>query len=208
MHFLKRSASFSRFRVLGKFAFSQEEFSKNFQMNAFRDFSKLSDEQEESIGWVSPENCLEAPELDTIMVEPYFKLMMRIDRKKISKVLMSAHMAIEERAALEVSGKKKLSRSERQLIKSSVKEIALKKASVTSNLYRGLWNFRTCTCLVFSTSKNVCHHFCKLFQETFDLDLEPLDAWGLAEEWAQERNAMKALESIEPSSFKVRRKTT
>lgn len=201
MYFLKRSMSFVRFRVVGQFAFSPDEFQKALTKNAFRDLSEMSIEVEEFCGWVSPENCLQPPEIGAIMLDPYFKLTMRIDRRKIPNALMAAHLAIEERAAWEGSGKKKLSRSRRAELKRSVREFLLERAPVTSSLYRALWNYRTATCYVFASSSGVQRALAKLFLATFSLDLAPLTPWAIAESWAVQHNLSQGLVT-EPSSFR------
>ncbi len=201
MHFLKRSLSFTRLKVMGKFSFDQEEYQKLMTQNSFRDLSDLPD-SDESVGWVNPENCLQGPDIGTMLTEPYLKLTLRLDRRRISKPLLMAHIAIEERAALEVSGRQKLSVNEKREIRNSVKEFLLEKSSPTSSLYQALWNFSTGTIFFLSTSQGIQARFSKLFYETFGLELEPLNPWSLAYHWSENNNASSFLTNLEPTSFR------
>ena len=90
MHFLKSSLSFTRFKVIGNFSFAQEEFQKSLVQNSFVDLSELPD-HEESIGWVSHENCLEEPDLSLMLMEPYIRLTFRIDKRKIPAASKNRH---------------------------------------------------------------------------------------------------------------------
>ena len=195
MHFLKRSCSFTRFRVAGKFSFARDKYQELLDKNAFRDLSELKDAKE-STGWVSPNNFLQPPSIDEIMIEPYLQLVMRVDSRKVGKSLLAAHYSIEEKAALESSGKKKLSLNERRDLRESVYQHLLQQTNPTNAFYKALWNFRTATCYLFCTSKGVQNRFCKLFSETFSLQLEALTPWTLAIEWAQENNAKNILNNL------------
>lgn len=201
MYFLKRSVSFVRLRVLGKFAFSRDDFELAFARYAFRDFADSTPETEESIGWVAPDNCLHPPNVMEVMVDPYFQLMMRIDRKRVSGTLLAAQAAIEERAALEGTNRKRLSRKEKSNIRKSVREHLLQTAPTSIAVYRALWNFSKGRCFLFTTSKAARGHFCKLFSETFGLELEPLTPSTLAGDWAKQHGVKYLPNSVEPSSF-------
>ncbi|NUM35360.1 MAG: hypothetical protein HUU50_12490 [Candidatus Brocadiae bacterium] len=200
MHFLKRSCSFTRFRVTGKFAFAREKYQEYLEKNAFRELSELKDAQE-SIGWVSPDNFLKPAEIDEIMLEPYFQLVMRVDRRKVGKALLSAHLAIEEKAALQSSGKNKLSLNQKRELRQSVHQFLLEKTSPSNAFYKALWNFKSGICYLFCTSRGVQNRFSKLFSETFPLQLEALTPWMLAVEWAQENNAKNILNNLTPTPF-------
>ena len=201
MHFLKRTASFIRLRVIGQLAFAHDRFQEALIQNSFRDLCDIA-EAEESFGWVAPDNCLQQPQLDQMMIEPYFKLMLRLDRRKVPAALFNAHLAIEEQAALAASGKKKLSLSERRELKYAVKKFLLEKAPATSSLYRALWNFRSGNCFLFSTSRGILNRFTQLFIRTFELELEPVTPWAMAEQWAGAHNALSCLQHLEASSLR------
>ena len=109
---------------------------------------------------------------------------------------------IEEKAKLEASGRKKLSRQEKIEIRESVKKFLLGKITPKINLYRALWNFSTSFCFIFSNSNAVHKHFCALFTKTFSMELEPLNPWSIASEWAKDNNLSKMLESLEPATWK------
>ncbi len=200
MHFLKKSCSFTRFQVSGKFAFSRDKYQEILNQNAFRELSDLKDAQE-SVGWVSPNNFLKPAEIDEIMAEPYFQLVMRVDRRKVGKALLAAHLAIEEKAALASSGKNKLSLNQKRELRQSVHQYLLENTTPTNAFYKALWNFKTGICYLFCTSKGVQNRFSKLFSDTFSFPLEALTPWTLAVGWAQENNAKNILGSLNPTSF-------
>lgn len=171
---------------------------------AFREVGSLSQTEEESSGWVSPSNCLRPPEMSETMLEPYIRLSMRVDRKKVSPTMLLAHFAIEEKAALETSNRKRLSRKERLELKQSVKQFLLGQTLPTSTLYRALWNYSTGICYFFCSSKNAQNKFDKLFKDTFELELELMTPWSMACQWAIDHNAASVLKGIESSSFAKR----
>lgn len=201
MYFLKRSLSFTRFRVVGKFSFSQEKYQEILDKNVFRDFSEL-EEADESMGWVSPDNYLQGPKIDSMMIEPYLQLVMRVDRRRVPAALFMAHLSIEEKAALASTGKKRLSLNEKRELRRSVRKFLLAKTSPSNAFYKALWNFKTSTCYLFSTSKGVQNRFAKLFSDSFTpLVLEALTPWMMAIEWAQNNNSKGVLNSLDPASF-------
>lgn len=195
---LKKRLSFTRFRVVGKFSFSGEEYQKSLMQHSFRD---LHLEDEESCGWVSVVTCLKFPQIEEMMRDPYLCLSMRIDKRKLSKVLFDANMAIEEKAALLASGKDRLSTNERRELKRIVKKKLLEDQTPNSTLVSAIWNFSTGTCYLFSTSPGVQKRFCKLFNETFLLDLAVMTPWELASTWAQKNNASEKLQETEQACF-------
>lgn len=200
MHFLKSSLSCTRFRVMGDFSFSHEDFQNSLIQNSFRDLSELPND-EESMGWVSNENCLEEPDLSVMLMEPYIRLTFRMDKRKIPGPLLDAHFSIEERATLAAEGKERLSLNRRRELKRQVKDMLMGRTTPTSKLYRALWNFKTHHCLLFATGKGICNRFDKLFFETFNFELQQLSPWGLAVEWANKNNLDSVLEEIDPVEF-------
>ena len=200
MHFLKSSLSFTRFKVVGNFSFAHEDFQKSLIQNSFRDLSELPD-HEESVGWVSHENCLEEPDLSLMLMEPYIRLTFRLDKRKIPAALLEAHFAIEERATLAAEGKERLSLNRRRELKRQVKTMLMMRTSPNSSLYRALWNYQSQTCLLFATGKGLRNKFDKLFLETFGLELMPMSPWSLADEWAKKNNVSEILQETEPVEF-------
>ena len=199
MHFLKRTLSFTRFQVIGDAAFAQDKYQEALNKFRFQELANYEDE-DESVGWVSPENCLQPPQLGTMLVDPYFRFTMRVDKRKVPKTLFDAYVAIEEKAELEASGKKKISINKKRDIKQSVKSDLLAKTPPNTAIFKALWNLSTNYCYLFSTSKSAINHFCKLFTETFKLELEPCTPFALANNWASEHNVLDILKNLEPYS--------
>ncbi|HNZ66456.1 MAG: recombination-associated protein RdgC [Planctomycetes bacterium] len=200
MHFLKKNMSFSRFHVNGHFSFSSTSFQEYLEQNSFRELSELSD-ADESIGWVSPFSCLEAPNIDEIVSEPYFRLTMRMDKRRVPAALFSARLDMETKYALEATGKKHLSMQERKELRLTVRRELLAQTLPNANFTRAIWNYKDSICYLFSTSANIQLKFCKLFKNTFSLELEELTPATLAYRWAEKNGAITAFTNLIPATF-------
>jgi hypothetical protein len=177
MHYLKNTISFTRFKVPGNFSINIEKMEDGIGKNQFRDFSQLHETAEGSVGWVSPDNCLHKLELGPAMTAPFVRLSIRIDRKRVPRAILNANLDIEFKAAMKVSAKRKLSAQEKATIRHDVEKMLLKDVSPTSSVYNALWNYERNIVYLMSTSRKVQDVFRKIFQDTFDREIAPMDPW-------------------------------
>lgn len=203
MDFLKKVVTYSRFRVIGKFEFSNEKVQTAFDQNQFLDLKECGEEVDESFGWVSPENCLEPPYIGHIVHEPYFCLTMRHDCRIFSKTLLHAKMSRKEKKKMQESGRERLTRQEKDELRKEVRSELLAQTPIKTSVFRALWNSHTQNCLLLTSSRGVQKIFSKLFEKTFGLVIELRDPTSIAKDWAQSHNAMAALSNATPSSFQL-----
>ncbi len=201
MDFIKKSVTFSRFRVAGQFSFSNEHLQQGLHQNQFIDLRDKSDLENESYGWVSLENCLEPPQLDFQHHEPYLCLMLRFDRRSVSKTLLKAKVAQKEKAKLAELGRQRLSKQERNELKEAVRKELLDRTPISSALFRAVWNYQSQNCFLFASSAGAQRLFSKVFEKSFGLLLELQDPTALSHAWAKANNVVPTLNASEPTSF-------
>lgn len=202
MNFIRKSESYSRFRIVGKFEFAHEKVQSMLDQNQFLDLSECGENQDDSYGWVSPLSCLEPPYIGHIMQDPYLCLSVRCDVRKLNKTLLKAKVEKKEKSKAQKLGREKLTRQEKQDIRLEVRRELLEHSPIKTTLFRALWNTHSQICFLFSNSSSIQKIFSELFIKTFGLEIELQDPTSLAQDWAKNHNVMDELEVAEPSSFK------
>jgi len=176
MGVLKGSISFTRFKVVDK---PENEYLDAVKHYAFNEIEEDSD-AEVSSGWVSlieEDTQLDAPDF---LKGSYLTLLLRVDNRRVpttalknnfKKVLKEKYIAGE-----------KLSKSDRQEIKETIRLQLLKKVIPTTKTYSMVWNIKNGSIVFESANAKVCDMFIDIFNETFGLKLKRMFPYTLAEQ--------------------------
>jgi len=201
MGFISNSSSFTRYWVKDQLpADYRQRYAEQIRRYAFREIEEDSD-LERSIGWVNIMNVMD----NEFRGEEFFKgefiaLSLRIDTRRVpGQVLKNFCRKAEEEIKAE-QGKDFLSKAQRQEIRDLVRYKLLKRAIPNTRTFDMVWDL-TCGKLLFSsTTESVCLEFLELYKKTFDLTLEQLFPYNLAQSFLTD--SQKALlERALPTSF-------
>jgi hypothetical protein len=147
-----------------------------------------------TIGWAGGEHVLDLT-LDEAknIVDDALHMSIRIDTDKIPSALLRAYTQIEVDLAAQANPSGFATKSQ----KLEAKEAAERRAKAEAadgrfrrlNHFPVLWDGRSSTLYVGSTSTSVLDRVQSLFRETYDLDLEPITSGSLADNLASHGHA-------------------
>lgn len=193
MGLLKGTWSFTRYRVIGDLPGQFNDFlDEGLKKNAFSNF--MGQNAEKSIGWTSLENVLDTDfSYAKYKCGAYLIFALRVDRRTVPPALLKLRIMEAEKGHLAESGKKKLYRHEREVIKERVQLELRTKALNIPAFYEVCW-IPEKNCLLFgSLSANAIEDFEKHFKESFHLPLQPFLPWdALATDEAEGNNTAAA----------------
>ena len=163
-----------------------EKIREGLTKNIFNEIKERS-QQDYSIGWTSIkdpyEPNFENPE--SFLTGIILTISMRIDSKKIPKKVFEKHMSIHEKEYLNEKVKRcnicKISKGERKEIKNEVISKLLMKTIPTPEIYDVIWNIEKKFIFLFTTKKQAREEFETLFKKSFNLDVEMLFPFTMAE---------------------------
>jgi len=191
------TASYQRYRTAEK----PPENIKEFVLEKLKNFSFREIDPgtitEKSAGWVSAENMASTFFDDMHFAkDPYLVFSLRVDTRRIPGLAMKAGLLKEEIRFKEGTGKDRLSKQDRDMLKEEVWQSLLKKVLPTPAVYDVCWNSQTEEILFFSNAKSANDEFVTLFYRAFDLKLVPLVPYELADEIVQKKNRSVTLENL------------
>jgi recombination associated protein RdgC len=181
MGFLKGTATFSRYRIVGPMPEGFNGFfDEKIRRFAFQDSWRTADEK--AAGWVSIENCLDADFPYAAYAQgKYLLFSLRIDRKAIPPSLFRIRVMEAEQRHRTENGQKKLYREQREAIRDSVRLELLSKTLPVPSFFDICWSV-TDRILFFSTlSDKTGGELQEMFRESFGLTLFPHTPWNTEE---------------------------
>lgn len=127
---------------------------------------------DKAVGWV----CFKEPfatnfDNRSFLIANYFIFSLRIDKKTISKKIITKYINIETVKRLKSSGRDFLSRSEKKEIKENVISSLYLKIPSTPNIYDLIWNYESNSIFFFSNLKSANEDLENLFSRSFNLKL-------------------------------------
>ncbi len=202
MGFLKGSASFVRFQVVGELPENEMDFiADRIMAFAFQDIDDTYDEY--SIGWVSVLNMFDAQfRYASYVAGDCITMALRVDERKVSAAILKKMTQKEEERVRREKGLARLSRSAKTQIKERVRSELTKKALPVPALYEICWNLSTSTLLFFSTNKKAQVLLEDFFQESFGLLLRQQIPYTLGESMLDD-DKKALLEGIRQDVFSV-----
>ncbi len=156
--------------------------------NAFREIDPGS-LNEKSTGWVSCENMASTAFDDLHFAkDPFLVFSLRSDVRKIPALTRKAALLREEIRYREATGKERISKKDRDMLKDEVWQSLMKKALPAPSVNDVCWNLQSGIVLFFSTSGTANDDFTSFFFRSFDIKLTPLLPYELAQELGARKN--------------------
>ena len=171
MGILSSAVSITRYRVEGKIEGPVIEIvSKGLKKNAIPEI----DEEAESkaAGWTSFENPFH-PNFDgsSFVFGNLFVFALRIDRKSIPVKLLKKHLTLETSKRLAKTGRRFLSKDEKQALKDKViNDLAIRIPS-TPTVYDLIWNYEASSLWFYSNLRSANEEIETLFRRSFNMGL-------------------------------------
>jgi recombination associated protein RdgC len=202
MGILSSAVSITRYRVEGKIEGPVLEIvSKGLKKNAIPEI----DEEAESkaAGWTSFENPFH-PNFDgsSFVFGNLFVFALRIDRKSIPAKLLKKHLTVETSKRLAKTGRRFLSKDEKQALKDKVvNDLAIRIPS-TPNVYDLIWNYEASSLWFYSNLRSANEEIETLFRRSFNLGLLRLFPYTAADTTAGLSDAERdVLIGLSPTHF-------
>jgi DNA recombination-dependent growth factor C len=202
MGVLTGGLSYVRYFVEGEMPHRpQETFLERMQQYVIPELTVESGE-DSTLGWASAHSLLDTDLTESkVFMNQYLIASLRVDSWKIPSSLLKAYTVEETRAYKEKTGKEKLSRTEKTLLKETVKT-HLKNRSLPSIASTDFcWDMEQNQVRFWTHSAKTNELFIELFEKTFNLNLVPLSPYTLAERMELEEDLLDEFEEIEQQSF-------
>jgi len=171
MAILSSAASITRYRVDGKIKSSVvETVAEGLKKNSISEIDE--DAAEKAAGWTSFETPFQ-PNFDgsSFVYGSLFVFSLRVDRKQIPTKLVKKHLILETSKRLAKTGRRFLSKDEKQALKEKVTaELAIRVPS-TPNLYDIIWDYEKSSLYFFSNLRSANQELEELFKRSFTLSL-------------------------------------
>lgn len=204
MGFLNTSVSFTRFRILDPVPDSTiANALESLKRRAFRDIDDLPEIR--SFGWVSFDDPLD---LDFAAGPPqkgaYLAFSLRLDTRRVSPAVIKKHLAKALKSEKEKFPEKKyVSRERKKELKESVTSRLLNQAQPIPADFNVIWNTADNAVWFASVNAKMIDLFMELFRDTFNLVLEPVTPFVMAETIVGESESDR-LATLERASFTPR----
>lgn len=200
MGFLKGTASFVRFSVVGELPENALDFIADRVISfSFQDIDESYDEY--SIGWVSINNMFDSQfQYASYVAGDYITLTLRIDERKVSPAILKKIVQKEEERVRLEKQVPKLSRSVKVQIKERIQTELMRKAIPIPSIFELCWSLSDGTMLFFSTNKKIHAILEDFFKESFGLLIRQQIPYTTAEQLVDEEQLAK-LERITPDIF-------
>ena len=203
MGFASGSVSFRRYRITGgKTSAVDDKMLDALNADAFGRYGQGLDETVE-VGWITPDHLFDVNfAAEKIAVSRFAHFRMRLDRTSVPGSILRSYVQIEEQAALDAAGRDYLTKEERRQAKEAAKARADKEAR--SGAFRRIAAYPLVLdpendMLYFGSTSNPANEALgRLFADTFDARLEPVNAHELAVRAAVIARRQRALEDLKP----------
>lgn len=160
------------------------------------------DEADRKWGWCSAVDPFDLDlDHEKIFFNSYLNLGLRLDRWAVPSVLLRAQLASAQKALLEKKGRDRLSRKEKDELRTIVTRKLRRQILPTMKVMDLSWNLESGTVRFWSRSKNMVQMFDDFFEKTFALKLVPHGAYTIALREQLPEKDMRKLEVLEPAIF-------
>ena len=178
------TTSFTRFRVLDQVSDQQwQSIPDKLRQYAFQDIDELPEMQ--TYGWVCFEDMLDrAWRTAPPQKGAYLVFSLRLDTRRIPAGVIKKHVALalrDEKERMEAQGKKFISRERRKELKEQVLLRLRQRFLPVPAEFNVIWNTTANEVWFASTQKKMIDLFMEFFLRSFDLHLEQLTPYSLAE---------------------------
>lgn len=198
------SVSFRRYQAQGKIPkVVDQEVVELLKAHAFGTAERAVADGTE-VGWIAPTHLFDTEiELEKVTADRFLRVVMRVDRTAAPPDVVRSYRFIEERAAMEASGRSRLNKEERRQAAEAAGARAEREAR------RGAFRRITAHPLLFDPERRTVYFtslgggahdkLVSLFASTFQARLEPLGAAELAFRHAGESGHGRSYEDASPA---------
>lgn len=204
MSFLKTSTSFTRFKVVDEVPRTfWADLVEKLRQFAFKDIDDLPEDR--GWGWASFEDMLDV-EWQAFPPQKggeYVAFTFRLDTRRVPPAVIKKHLALamkKEEAQIKEQGKTYVSRERKKELKELVLFQLKKRFLPIPAEFQVIWNTKSGVILFASTQSKVLDLFQEYFTHSFELHLDLLTPYALAESMLDEAG-IHSLEMLEPASF-------
>lgn len=202
MSFLSSSVSFTRFNIVDEIPNEvYENLLDKLKQFAIMDIDETSEEQ--SFGWTSFDDMLDTKwERSYPQKADYITFAFRLDTRRIPPAVLKKHVRIammQEEAKIQEQGKKYVSRDRKKEISEQVKlRLRVRFLPIPAE-FAVVWSMEKKQVFFASTQQKVIDMFTDYFTQTFNLALDRVLPYTLAQELLGEgcEDALDALETTE-----------
>ena len=201
MSFFNSSTSFTRFRITDPILPSLwPEVPDKLRQFSFKDIDEIPEER--SFGWVSFDDMLDTTfAITPIEKAEYLAFSLRLDTRRVPPAVIKKHLAIaikKEEESIRELGKKFVGRDRKKELKEQVMlKLRMRFLPIPAE-FQVVWNTSTSMVYFASTQGKMIEMFQGLFIQTFDLHLEAITPYELANMTLDDPSA---LDNLEPTQF-------
>jgi len=202
MGLLSSSVSITRYKVKGYLEKPViETVAAALKQNSI---SEIDDHASEiTTGWTSFNNPYQPNfEGSSFVFGTYLVFSLRIDKKSIPSKIIQKYCTIEMAKKLEATGRRYLSKSEKETIKDHVINVLSLRIPATPNIYDVLWNYEGASLWFFSNLKAANQELESLFSKSLKLTLIRLFPYTTAQLTAELSDSeLDVLAKLTPTKF-------
>ena len=187
----------TRYRVVGDLPSNASSYlDENIRKWAFRSIEDSTEEL--GVGWCSASDLLDTDfAYASYWLEPYLALGMRVDKRKVPGSLLKKYHRMEMKQAAAMK-EGRLSKPEKEELKERARLQLLTRMPPVSQLCEVLWNTQDGQLWLGSQSNALKEVFEDLFRRSFDMELEPLWPWRIAQKLLGDEQGLARLEASKP----------
>ncbi len=181
MGVLSSSVSVARYNVKGNISEPIiETVRQGLKKNVIPEIT--DDTSEKTAGWTSFENPFrpDFEDSSSFVMGNYLIFSLRIDTKTVPSKAVKKDYTLEVAKRLAESGRERLSRNEKRLIKEDIINAMLMRVPAIPNIYELIWNIEESWLWFFSTRKSANEELETLFSKSFSLSLTRLFPYTIA----------------------------
>lgn len=203
MSFLKNTTSFTRFNIVDDVKPEiMDNLEDKLRQFAFIDIDETADEQR--AGWTSYDDMLDTNfEKTSPRKDEYITFSYRIDTRRISPAVQKKYVTLAVRAEeekLAELGKKYISKDRKKEIVEQVKLRLRAKTLPVPAYFEVVWDYPNKILYFASTQRSVIDKFSEYFVRTFDVAIEQILPYTLAQNILGE-GCEEKLDQLEPTEF-------
>ena len=165
-------------------------------------------EEDERVGWVVLDRPLQTDrdsfDVHSVVYGQFVNLGLRVDTYSIPSALMKAHLQQAERSYQEENGKARISKFEKDDLKSMVRRSLKERIVPRMKVYDLSWDTHAGRVRFWSQSNRIGELFQGLFEDTFGLRLLPASPYITATRLSLGQEQVARLAEVEPCTFATR----
>ncbi|MGM0609512.1 MAG: recombination-associated protein RdgC [Thermodesulfobacteriota bacterium] len=205
MGFLSTTIAYTRYKIIEEIPESLwPDILNRLKKKAFREIENTS--QERGFGWVCFDEMLDSEWAVSVPEKAEFlAFALRLDTRRVPAAVLNKHFKIAQKEKIKQlaeQGKKFLPRTQKKELRDQVRAKLLARTLPVPAIFDVIWDTNEQTVYLASNRDKVKELFTDLFLQTFELNLEPMSPYFLAQKMLTPERT-KQLDDLEPTIFGV-----